>query len=184
LRRILISDHGVGWMVVTLAWATPQYASTAVRLLSAFPDEHLMARAHRPLFAALTARRDGEIERSERRASEAQLALEKIEHHYYAVRCIELAGRRAEAHTRYLLPVRCATHPTRAFTARPSTRKLRTKPAASRGARPSSSREHRRTQSQSAWASRSRHQNRIAEILSHEGVSSRAESRRAVWIER
>jgi len=62
-----------------------------------------MARAHRLLFAAVTARRDGDVGAAERLAGQAQFAFEENEHYYHAARCIELAGRRAaEAHQRYI----------------------------------------------------------------------------------
>jgi DNA-binding NarL/FixJ family response regulator len=71
-------------------------------LLDAFPAAHLMAQAQRGFFAAIVARRDGDELAAERLASQAQLAFEGIEHYYHAARCIELAGRRAQAHQRYL----------------------------------------------------------------------------------
>lgn len=73
----------------------------ATTLLAAFPDGYRMARGHRLLFAAVTAAREGDNDAAERLASQAQLAFEESEHHYHAARCIELAGRRSEAHQRY-----------------------------------------------------------------------------------
>lgn len=70
-------------------------------LIAAFPAAHVMARAHRLQYAAITAGRDGDQHAAERLASLAQLAFEESEHHYHAARCIELAGRRSEAHRRY-----------------------------------------------------------------------------------
>ncbi len=80
-------------------------SDTAIRraqeLLAKYPREHRVAESHRKFFAALLAARQGKRIESEQRAGEAQLLFDDFECHLYAGRCLELAGRLAEAHRRY-----------------------------------------------------------------------------------
>jgi ATP/maltotriose-dependent transcriptional regulator MalT len=73
----------------------------AQELLGKYPREHRVAEAHRQFFEALLAARYGRRVECERRAGEAQLLFDDFECHMYAARCLELAGRLAEAHRRY-----------------------------------------------------------------------------------
>jgi len=73
----------------------------AQELLAKYPREHRVAEAHRQFFEALLAAKYGKRIECERRSGEAQLLFDDFECHMYATRCLELAGRLAEAHRRY-----------------------------------------------------------------------------------
>jgi DNA-binding CsgD family transcriptional regulator len=75
----------------------------AQALLGKYPREHRVAEAFRQFFAALLAARRGNRVECEQRAGEAQLLFDDFGCELYATRCLELAGRLAEAHRRYNL---------------------------------------------------------------------------------
>lgn len=101
LRRL--SSPDCGWSVLQSAaeHGDADDVAHAERLLSVFPRQHPIARAHRLLFDAFTARRSGDGARCERRAGEARSAFEACEWRVAAARCAELAGRLGEAKRMY-----------------------------------------------------------------------------------
>jgi DNA-binding NarL/FixJ family response regulator len=70
-------------------------------LMAKYSHEHRVAEAHRNLFAALLAARNGNRVKSEQLAGQAQLLYEDFGCELSATRCLEVAGRLAEAFRRY-----------------------------------------------------------------------------------
>ncbi len=102
VRRITSPDCALALFEPIALYGDAALVARGQALLDAFPASHRLAHAQRPLFAAIVARRAGDVAAAEQLASQAQLAFEDCEHHYAAAQCMELAGRRAQAHARYL----------------------------------------------------------------------------------
>ena len=99
----LLQSPDCGWVLFPFV-AT--YGSDAAlrrsqELMAKYSPEHRVAEAHRRHFAALLAARNGNRVRSEMLAGEAQLLYEDFGCALSAARCLEVAGRLAEAFRRY-----------------------------------------------------------------------------------
>jgi DNA-binding CsgD family transcriptional regulator len=103
ITRIKLPDCAWTLFPLIAAYGSDSALRQAQTLLAMYPADHRVARAFRMLFAAMLAARRGNSTESEQRSGEAQVLFDDYGCELYAVTCLEVAGRLAEAHRRYRL---------------------------------------------------------------------------------